>query len=428
MEPRRIRRVFDPLDAVLRAPGSKSVTHRALVAAALADGRSEITAPLDADDTRCTLAGIAALGARVEVTRAAWIVDGSPGELPGGGTLALGDSGTSMRLLVALAALGRAASTLDGSRRLRERPIHELVQALDRLGAAVQDTGGALPVRTGGRTPRGGTVRVQADRSSQFASALLLIAPRLEHGLALTLEPPVVSLPYVELTIAVMRDFGVSVERPTPLDFVVRPGRYLARSYAVEGDHSSASYFLAAAAIVGGRVRVEGLVPASRQSDARLGAVLRAAGCEVSVGTDWVQSRGTGTLAAFDLDLGEAPDLAPTLAVLAMFADGRSRLRNIAHLRDKESDRLETIAANVRRLGCRAQVAGDALEIDGQRAGLHGALVETAADHRMAMAFAIAGLAIEGVAIDEPACVSKSNPQFWRQLDTLGGRPADQNW
>jgi 3-phosphoshikimate 1-carboxyvinyltransferase len=156
--------------------------------------------------------------------------------------------------------------------------------------------------------------------------------------------------------------------------------------------------------------------------------VLRAAGCEVSVGTDWVQSRGTGTLAAFDLDLGEAPDLAPTLAVLAMFADGRSRLRNIAHLRDKESDRLETIAANVRRLGCRAQVAGDALEIDGQRAGLHGALVETAADHRMAMAFAIAGLAIEGVAIDEPACVSKSNPQFWRQLDTLGGRPADQNW
>jgi 3-phosphoshikimate 1-carboxyvinyltransferase len=237
-----------------------------------------------------------------------------------------------------------------------------------------------------------------------------------------------VSLPYVELTIAVMSDFGVPVERPTELDFLVRPGRYLARSYAVEGDHSSASYFLAAAAIVGGRVRVERLLPHSRQADARFAPVLRAAGCEVVGGEDWVEVRGKGRLAAFDLDLGAAPDLAPTLAVVAMFADGCSRLRNIAHLRDKESDRLETIAANLQRLGCAAQVREDGLEIQGQRGRLRGALVETAADHRLAMAFAIAGLAIDGVTIDEPACVSKSNPQFWSQLDSLGGRPADQNW
>jgi len=429
MESRRIRRVFAPLDAALRAPGSKSMTHRALVAAALADGRSRIIAPLDADDTRRTLAGLAALGARVEATPGAWIVDGCPTVLPGGGVLALGDSGTSLRLLVAVAALGREPTTLDGSPRLRERPIHDLVQALARLGASVHDTNGALPVRAGGTPPRGGALTLRADRTSQFASALLLIGPRLAEGLALTLAPPAVSLPYVELTLGVMSEFGVPVERPAELEFLVRPGRYLPRRYRVEGDHSSASYFLAAPAIAGGRVRVEGLFPDSLQPDARLGQVLGDAGCRVLRGPDWIEVDGTGaTLSAFDLDLGPAPDLVPTVAVLAMFADGRSRLLNIGHLRDKESDRLEMIAGNLRRLGCEAQVVGDGLEIVGQRAGLHGGLVTTAGDHRLAMAFAIAGLAIDGVDVDDPACVSKSNPEFWSQLDSLGGKPAGQNW
>ena len=422
MEPRTIRRVRRPLDATLRVPASKSATHRALVAAALADGKSEIQAPLDADDTRRTLEGLAALGIRVETTAGAWIVHGSRLRPAGGGALSLGDSGTSMRFLVALATLGRAPSTLDGSARLRERPVHDLVQALRSMGATVDATGehGGLPVRAGGAPPRGGAVRIRADRSSQFASALLLIAPALARGIELTLDPPAVSLPYVELTLDVMAQFGVAVERRDELSFVVGPARYRARDYRVEGDHSSASYFLAAAAIAGGRVRAAGIDPDSRQPDARLGAVLAAAGCEVLRGPDWVEVRGGRALGAFDLDLGAAPDLVPTVAVLALFAAGRSRLRNIGHLRVKESDRLETIAANLRRLGCEAQVVEDGLLIRAEPGRLHGALLVTASDHRMAMAFALAGLVIDGVAIDDPACVTKSNPDFWAQLETLG--------
>ncbi|MHC4411142.1 MAG: 3-phosphoshikimate 1-carboxyvinyltransferase, partial [Planctomycetota bacterium] len=387
------------------------MTHRGLVAAALADGRSVIRNPLDADDTRVTLAGLKALGVRTECSEGAWIVQGRGRDLPGGGTLQLAESGTSMRFLAALAALGRASSTLDGSPRLRERPVHELVEALRELGGSVEATpgGGGLPVRAGGARVAGGRVRVPAGRSSQFASALLLIGSRLDNGLDLTLEPPAVSLPYIELTVGVLEAFGVGVERPESLRWHVSPGGYSAREFRVDGDHSSASYFLAAAAIVGGRVRMEELVPDSAQADARLGGLLAEAGCEVRTGADWIEVRGGRSIRGFDLDMGAAPDLVPTVAVLAMFSERPSVLRGIEHLRIKESDRLETLASNLRRLGCESRAIDDRLEIRPDRSGYRGALIETASDHRMAMAFAVAGLVIDGVLIDDPACVSKSN-------------------
>lgn len=425
MAGRLIQPANRPLDSSIEAPPSKSVTHRALVTAALAAGDSRIDNPLDADDTRVTRAGLEQLGIEVSDVTGGWTVHGLGGRIPGGGRLDLADSGTSLRLLLALAALGERPSGLDGSPRLRERPVQELAVALERLGASVSlsDTPGGIPARAGGRAPRGGSVDVRSDRSSQFASALLSIGCRLPGGLDLRMSSPAVSLPYVELTAAVLRDFGGGVERPETLHWRVRPGRLGPRSYRVEGDHSSASYFLAAPCFAGGRVLVRGLDPSSRQPDARLSDLLEAAGVEVSRTATGIETRTRGgRLRAFDVDLAEAPDLAPTMAALALVADGPCRLRGLAHLRIKESDRLAVLADNLRALGRQARATESALEIAAAgTARADPVVIRTASDHRIAMAFAVAGLAIAGIEIDDADCVSKSNPWFWDQLEALRG-------
>jgi len=410
------------VSATLRIAPSKSVTHRALVAAALASGHSVIVDPLDADDTRTTAEGLASLGFRVDLRGARWELEGLDGRVPGGGTIALGDSGTSFRFLTAVAGIGETSSRLDGSPRLRQRPVQELAGALSSLGARIALTpgGGGLPLRAGGCPVRGGSVVLPAGRSSQFTSALLLIGSRLPGGLEIVLAPPAVSLPYVEVTVRVLREFGVRIERTGELRWRVSEGGYRGREFRVEGDHSSASYFLAAAAILGGRVRAEGLDPDSAQPDARLQRILHDLGCRVRSGPDWVEIEGSGRIRPFDLDLSDAPDLVPTLAVLALFADGPSAMRGVGHLRIKESDRLETLAGNLRRLGRDASTTEDALLVgpDSSRRP-KGAMIETASDHRMAMAFAIAGLRIPGVTIDDADCVAKSNPDFWKDFSRL---------
>ncbi len=422
MDHRRVRTSIGPIRAVFRSVPSKSVTHRALVAAALARGSSVLQDPLDAEDTRHTRAGLEAIGFRVTEDGSRWRVDGGGGRVCGGGDLFLGASGTSMRLLLAVAALGERPTRLDGDARLRARPLRELADALVGLGGrlVVRGDAGGLPVDVGGCPIRGGSVRIPAGRSSQFASAMLLIGARLPGGLDLSLDPPVVSLPYVELTSRVLERFGVSIERIEPLRWRIAPHDYEGISMRIEGDHSAASYFLAAAAIVGGRVRIEGLDPESAQADARLGGILAEAGCVVSHGADWIEVEGTGTLPPFDLDLGGAPDLVPTLAVLGMFSHGRTVLRGVGHLRVKESDRLEALARNLRRLGCPASEIGDRLEIGPADHGrLRGGLLDTSSDHRIAMAFAIAGLRIPGVVIDDRGCVAKSFPSFWTEFERL---------
>lgn len=421
MNPRTIRRAERAPDADLAAPPSKSVTHRALVAAALADGPSTILDPLLAQDTNVTRRGLLDLGVPVEEGESGWTVHGGSGRVPGGGRLWLGESGTSARFLLALAALSSTPSRLDGSPRLRERPLRELGAALRRLGARIHlDTrGGGLPAEAGGSPPRGGAVRVAAGRSSQFASALLLIGSRLPGGLDLTLKPPAVSLPYVELTARVLSRFGVAVERPETLRWRVAETAYAGREFRVEGDYSSASYFLAAAALLGGRVRVSGLAPDSPQPDRCLAALLEGLGCRVSRGRDAVEVRGSGRIPAFDLQLGHAPDLVPTLAILGLFAEGASTLRGIAHLRHKESDRLELLARNLRALGRAAEAVEDRLEIGPPSTTLRGGPVSTASDHRMAMAFAVAGLRLDGIVVDDEGCVAKSDPRFWGRLEAL---------
>jgi 3-phosphoshikimate 1-carboxyvinyltransferase len=421
MDARTISRARQPLDAEISAPPSKSVTHRALVAAALASGPSTLHRPLDADDTRVTLRGLERLGVRVREDAGCWLVHGCGGSLPGGGRLDLGESGSSARLLIAVAALGVEPATLDGAPRLRQRPMREIARALNEIGGEVRfaSADADLPLSAGGRPPQGGVVSVASSQSSQFASALMLIGPRLTMGLDMTLEPPVVSLPYVKLTASVLGEFGVDVIPHGERRWVVPCQDYPGRDYTVEGDHSSSSYFLAAPCLVGGRVRVRALSTRSRQADARLGSILTGLGCEVRDFGDGIEVRGTGEVPAFDLDMADAPDLVPTVAVLGLFASGPCTIRGIAHLRWKESDRLEMLAANLRALGRPATAEADGLSIGPPTGELRGTRLPTADDHRMAMAFALAGLRQSGISVENPACVAKSNPRFWEQFAEL---------
>ena len=309
--------------------------------------------------------GLSELGIPIHVESERWIVDGSNGIIEGGGELSLGESGTSFRFLLAVAALGAKPSRLDGAGRLQERPIAELAAALSGLGTEIKET---WPMVAGGSSLRGGRVSLPGGRSSQFASAMLLIGSHLPGGLELTLEPPLVSMPYVQMTADCLVDFGVNLSARGEAGFHIVEGDYAGREITIEGDHSSASYFLAAPAIVGGRVRLDGLRPSSRQPDSRLGAILEELGCSVRRGQDWVEVEGSGELRAFDLDLAEAPDVVPTVAVLGLFAEGASRIRGVPHLRDKESDRLEMLARNLCALGRTCRVTPDGLEI-GRRPG-----------------------------------------------------------
>jgi 3-phosphoshikimate 1-carboxyvinyltransferase len=421
MATRCIEPAKGPVDADFAAMPSKSATHRALVAAALASGRSEIREPLDAADTRRTLAGLRGLGVRVEERERAWIVHGTAGAIPGGGMIDLGASGTSARFLVALATLGARPSMLDGSPRLRERPMEELIRALLALGATVDASGGrALPLRAGGSAVRGGGVVVSGARSSQFASALLLAAPAFQRGLRLDVAPPRVSLSYVRMTVEILEAFGATVPMEGAAGFAVPPQRLRATTLTIEGDHSSASYLLAAAAILGGRVRIRGLRPGSAQPDARFLRDLAALGCRVDTDGAGVVVQGSGRVPAFSWDLAEAPDLAPTAAVLALFAGGPCALSGLHHLTLKESDRLAALEDNLARLGASTVVEGGTLSIvPPPRGAAHGATITVADDHRIAMAFAVAGLAIPGVTIDDPGAVAKSYPRFWDDLAAL---------
>jgi 3-phosphoshikimate 1-carboxyvinyltransferase len=421
MHARCIQPAPGPVNAELSAPPSKSWTHRALVAAALADGVSRIGRPLDASDTRDTRRGIVSLGVTVEDAVDAWIVHGRGGAIDGGARLDCGASGTSARFLAALSALGSPASRIDGSPRLRTRPMEELVVALRALGARVESEGGHLPMSIDGPM-RGGVVTIPGERSSQFASALLLVAASLSDGLELTIAPPRASMAYVVLTERVLESFGVAVSRPREGVFVVTAQSRKPAALVSEGDHSSASYALLAAAVTGGRVRVSGLDPRSVQPDARFSHDLERVGCAVSRDEASVTVDGTGRLRAFDVDLEGAPDLAPATAVLALFCDGTSRLRRLGNLRLKESDRLEALASGLTRLGATVHVEGDAMTVRPPAAGPKGATIDVMDDHRIAMAFAVAGLRIPGVAVSDARVVEKSYPGFWEDFERLSGR------
>jgi 3-phosphoshikimate 1-carboxyvinyltransferase len=309
---------------------------------------------------------------------------------------------------------------------MRERPVGHLGTALEALGATVQYpiTEGLPPIQVTGPL-RGGEVAVDGSVSSQFASSLLLVAPLLPDGLTLRLASPPVSRSYLDLTIGVMARFGAGVDRHGYEAFTVRPGTYTGIAYAVEGDWSSASYLFALAAALGGRVTVQNLDPASAQGDRRFVAALAAMGCRVSSGPAGVTVERDGPLRGIACEMSSAPDTVQTLAVVAALAEGSTRITGIGHLRHKESDRLAATADRLRALGANAEVEEDALTII--PAPLHGGSIDPAGDHRTAMAFAVLGLAIGGVAIEDPSTVAKSWPGFWSTLRGQGCSPNMRN-
>jgi 3-phosphoshikimate 1-carboxyvinyltransferase len=407
-----------PVEAVVRPPGSKSLTNRALVVASLARGGvSKLWDPLEAEDTQVMRRALRAFGVMIDDVDDPWLVLGTGGELSLPSTVVdVGASGTTARFLTALSALVPGRVALDGTRRMRERPIAELAEALTSLGAAVDTSGGFPPVVVEG-TVRGGRVVVDASRSSQFLSALLMIGPMLPEGLEVIPRGKVVSRPYVVSTIEVMEGFGAQVEEGGD-GWRVRPGGYLNASYEIEADASAAVYPLVAAALVGGVVAVDGIPEGSTQADLAALEVLAAMGCTVQhSGNRILLQAPSGRLQPVDVDMGDAPDAVLALSVACLFADGESRMRNVGNLRLKETDRLSALETELRRIGGRARVEGDDLVVGPGR--LTGARVETYDDHRMAMSFALAGLVVDGIEISDPDCVAKTWPGFFDMLEKL---------
>jgi len=408
-----------PVRAVLSLPGSKSYTHRTLVAAALAAGESLLSNALKAEDTELTAQALAKLGAGIDWQGTAIRVRGVGGKWRAvAEPIYLGNSGTSMRFLTALTALGQGPYTLTGTARLCQRPLGELLQALAQLGVQVtaERSDGCPPVTVQGGL-KGGRARLSGAVSSQFVSALLFIGPLAPEGVEIEITDELVSRPYVDLTLGVLEDFGISYYREGYRFFQVPGGQvYQPADYAIEADASSASYFWAAAAITGGKVTIANLSGDSCQGDAAFPRVLEQMGCTLESAADGLTVQG-GQLRGITADLAAMPDLVPTLAVVAACAQGETVITGVAHLRHKESDRLAAVAAELQKMGIAARDTADGLIITGGTP--HGAAIDTYQDHRLAMSFAVAGLRVPGIIINDPGCVAKSFPDFWEFFEKL---------
>ena len=411
-----------PPDASVPIPGSKSITNRALVCAALADGESTLTGALFADDTEAMAGALEALGASVECApgSASMRVRGTGGRISAGRGAVIDArmSGTTGRFVAPVAALSHTAVVIDGDPQLRARPFADLVEALRQLEVRVEPVSDSegLPLRV--RGPIGANhVAVAADRSSQFLSGLMLAGPLVPGGLTLAIVGELVSHSYVEMTAAVMRSFGAVVEVGPNQVTVAGSGYRPVRSFAVEPDASAASYFWAAAAVSSGTVQVEGLGTPSVQGDTAFASLLAEMGASVSESPDGIGVTGS-RLRGVDVDLSDMSDTAPTLGVVASLAETPTTVRGIGFVRGKESDRIAAVVAELRRCGVAASETDDGFVVE-PGASPAGALVHTYDDHRIAMAFSVLGLVVPGVRIENPGCVAKTFPGFFEALDAL---------
>ncbi len=425
------------LDIVVRVPGSKSVTNRALLLAALADGDSILDDALAADDTLAFAAGLTELGFDVDAgggresgggtdgaghagPGAAWRVRGGGGRIPAAeAAVYCAEAGTAARFLLAACAAGDGVYSFDAAPQLRRRPLAPLLDALRAQGAETVPAGaGHLPLTLRAHGLRGGRLHLPGETSSQFVSAVLMAAPLAREPLELSVGG-LVSRPYVDMTLAMMAQFGVQAERDGDAVFRVAPAVYHGRRYQIEPDASTASYFFAAAAVSGGRVRVPGLRRAGGlQGDVRFLDVLEAMGCAVADETDGVVVQGPVALEGIEVDMSDISDTFMTLAALAPFAASPVTITGIANVRVKESDRIAAMEANLRALGVRTESGPDRLRVyPGAPAGT---TIDPHGDHRIAMSFAVLGLRTPGVVIEDPGCVSKTCPPFfelWQALE-----------
>ncbi len=418
-----------PIDGRPRVPGSKSITNRALLLAALADGESVLRGGLHSDDTVVMRQALDAMGIslREETTadgEPVWHVSGRGGRFAAPDhALDCGNSGTTVRFLTAALTLADAPITVDGNARMRERPISDLVSALRALGAelTLEGENECPPVRLHGGGLPGGRAIIDGSRSSQYVSAVLQAAPYADRDVELDFKDGiVVSRPYIDLTLEVMRDFGADADWTSESALRVVAGRrYAARDFAIEPDASSAAYPFAAAAIAGGRVTVDGVRPDSHQADFKILGLLERMGCRVERSGDSVILTGPeGELRALGrVDMNDFPDAVLAYAVVCAFANGPTTIEDVYNLRIKETDRLDALETELRKLGVTARAGHDSLHIE--PAPMHGAEIETYDDHRMAMSFALAGLRVPGVVILDPGCVSKTWPGFFEAFDAL---------
>ncbi len=407
----------------ITVPGSKSITQRALVTAALAKGESCLSSALDSEDTRLLRNGLRQFGVAIDDSSDPWTIHGTAGRLKEpSNEIFMGNNGTGIRFLISVAALVRGTSILSGSKRMEERPAGPLLEALSQLGVeAVSIKGtGCPPVKITSNGLSGGKVRLSASISSQFLSSILLVAPCAAEPLSIVLDGKLVSRPYVDITKKVMKDFGIEV-RESGDTFVVPKSFYQGRPYQIEADASSASYFLAAAAVTGRAVRIKNLPPDPIQGDAYFANILAQMGCRVQrneKGT-LVQGPEKGQLKAIEIDMGKWPDVVPTLAVTAAFAQGETKITNVAHLRIKETDRIKAVVTELNRIGVEARELEDGLTVKGPCRDMKAGLIHTYDDHRIAMSFAVLGLRVENLKFDDKAVVAKSFPDFWQRWDRL---------
>ena len=411
-----------PLSASVRVPGSKSLTNRALLIASLAKGTTCLTNALVSDDSRYFAEALQTLGFDVQLDESSceMTITGLGGNIPArNAELFIGNAGTAARFLSAFLTLGNGEYILDGDARMRERPIGDLVDALNQLGVELEATNNCPPVRISAAGLRGGKTKLAGNLSSQFLSALLMVAPYAKSPLEIEVSTELNSRPYVDMTLAIMKDFGVNVERHGYERFTLQPSFFVPlSSYNIESDVSAASYFFAAPAICGGTVRVENISRHSEQGDIAFLNILQQMGCRIQEGETFIEVTSTRSLIGIDTDMRDIPDTAQTLAAVAPFAVSPTRIRGIASARLKETDRIHATCTELARLAVRVEEHEDGMTIhpcdDIQPARVH-----TYNDHRMAMAFSLIGLRAEGVIIENPSCVSKTFPNYFEVLDTL---------
>ena len=412
----------DKVKGTVRVPGSKSHTQRVLILASLADGESYLRNPLISEDTELLIGALRKLGAEILVSSGDFIVRGTGGKWKSPGKpIFLGNNGTALRFLTAVSSLAEGTVVLDGTERLRERPVGPLLEMLRSQGVSCRclKKEGYPPVEIAGGPLGGGSVFLRKMDSSQYVSALLLAAPFAETDVEVVLPDRSVSLPYIDMTVQIMEHFGIRGIEKKGHRFSVPAGqKYRGRKVLIDGDASSASYFFLAAAIGKGEVVVENWNPATLQGDRKFLDLLGSLGCAVEERESAVKVTG-GVLKGGDLsfDLGGMPDMVPTLAVLSAFREGRTAITNVSHLRIKESNRIEALVSELGKIGIEAEEREDGLVISG---GIpRGAEIETYNDHRIAMSFAVAGLVTGGMKIRNPGCVKKSFPGFWIELEKL---------
>jgi len=408
----------------ISVPGSKSYTHRILIASALSDGICRIDDALKSEDTLITVSALQQMGIKIDPLDNRFIVHGANGEFKHTKEpVFLGNSGTSMRLMTALASLGKGRYVFTGTKRMKERPIQDLLDALIQMGASAHsvNNNGCPPVAIKGGDSKSGKISINCETSSQYLSAILLIAPFtkpfFKQGLEINVTKGPVSRPYIDMTVDVMEKFGIDITRDEYNYFKVQQGQeYKAGSYSVEPDCSQAGYFWGAAAITGARIKVKGITKDSQQGDVHFTWLLEKMGCKVLHEKDGISVTG-GSLLAIEADMSDMPDMVPTLAVVAAFARGRTVIKNVKHLKVKESDRLTSVVNELSKIGIESNITDTGLVIKG---GIpHGAEISTYKDHRIAMSFAIAGLKVPGIFIKDEKCVEKSFPNFWNVFNEL---------